>query len=34
MRRIVKNCGGELFFRPGEDDASMSVSVYLPDVVK
>ena len=34
MRRLVKNCGGELFFRPGEDDASMSVSVYLPDVVK
>ena len=34
MRRIVKNHGGELFIRPGEDDRSMSVSVYLPDVVK
>ena len=34
MRRIVKNHGGELFIRPGEDDKTMSVSVYLPDVVK
>ena len=34
MRRIVKNYGGELFFRPGEDDKTMSVSVYLPEVVK
>ena len=34
MRRIVKNYGGELFFRSGEDDKTMSVSVFLPDVVK
>ena len=34
MRRIVKNYGGELFFRPGADDSTMSVSVFLPDVVK
>ena len=34
MRRIVKNYKGELFFRPGKDDKTMSVSVYLPDAVK
>lgn len=34
MRRIVKACNGELFIRPGENDSTMSVSVYLPDVVK
>ena len=34
MRRIVRNHGGELFIRPGEDDKTMSVSVYLPDMVK
>ena len=34
MRRIVNNYSGELLFRPGEDDQTMSVSVFLPDVVK
>lgn len=34
MRRIVNNYSGELLFRPGEDDQTMSVSVYLPEAVK